>query len=82
MVDFDGEALRGLSSQARVEAVLSASSGKISNTVVHKNLMTGSWRLMFDFEPDPDKDPVDLRAHLKANNQVLTETWIHQWNKP
>ena len=82
VVDFDGEALRGLSSQARVDAVLSASFGQISNTVVHKNLMTGSWRLMFDFEPDPDKDPVDLRAHLKANNQVLTETWIHQWSKP
>lgn len=82
VVDFDGEALRGLSSQARVDAVLSASSGQISNTVVHKNLVTGSWRLMFYFEPDPNKDPVDLRAYLKANNHALTETWIYQWSKP
>lgn len=82
VVDFEGETLRSLSSEALVEAVLNASSGQISNTVVHKNSMTGSWRLIFDFEPEPDKDPVDLRAHLKANNQVLTETWIHQWNKP
>lgn len=80
VVDFGGEMLRSLGSQAPVEAVVSTSSGRVSDTVVHKNVITGDWRLMFDFRPDQGQDPVDLRAYLKVGNQVLTETWINQWN--
>jgi glucans biosynthesis protein len=80
VVDFSSPALKLLSDKANVQAEVSASSGKISNSVVHKNDETGGWRLSFDLEPEPEKDPVELRAMLKSGNDALTETWVYQWN--
>ena len=82
VVDFGGDTLRNLSTEAPVEAIVNASSGRIKNTVVHKNMLTGDWRLAFELEPDPNQSPVDLRAYLRIGNEVLTETWIHQWSAP
>lgn len=83
VVDFDGPALRMLSPKAKIGAEVSTSSGKIANLVVHKNDETGSWRLSFDLEPpqdDKDKNPVELRAMLMSGPDILTETWVYQWN--
>ncbi|MGQ0595133.1 MAG: glucan biosynthesis protein [Gammaproteobacteria bacterium] len=82
VIDFAGERLRDLSPEARVEPVLTASSGRIIKPEIYKNLITGSWRLVFEFAPDPRHDPVDFRAYLRLANETLTETWIHQWSKP
>jgi glucans biosynthesis protein len=82
VVEFDSDTLRGLSAEASIEAMLTASSGQISDRVVQKNLLTGAWRLAFEFEPDPNQDPMDFRAHLKVKQEALTETWIYQWSKP
>lgn len=85
VVDFGSPSLKMLSPKAKVGAEVSASSGKIGNLVVHKNEENGTWRLSFDLEPvpaekDKDKVPVELRAMLKSGQDVLTETWVYQWN--
>ena len=82
VVDFNGDALKLFSDKAPVEAEISASSGRINDhPVVHKNNETGSWRLSFELTPEKDnKDPIELRAHLKSSGEILTETWIYQWS--
>ncbi len=82
VVDFGGEALAALSPEARIEPALTASSGRIIKPELYKNLVNGTWRLVFEFAPDPKRDPVDFRAYLKLGKQPLTETWIHQWSRP
>jgi glucans biosynthesis protein len=80
VVDFASPTLKMLGPKAKVEAEVSASSGKISNIVVQKNEENGAWRLCFDLEPEKDKDPVELRGMLKSGKDALTETWVYQWN--
>jgi len=80
VVDFNGEAMKRFSEKAHVQADISSSSGNISNAVVHKNDQTGGWRLSFELAPEKDKDPVELRALLKSNDEILTETWVYQWS--
>jgi glucans biosynthesis protein len=80
VVDFASPTLKMLSPRANVEAEVSAGGGKIVNPVVHKNEENGTWRLSFDLAPEKDKDPVELRAILKSGKDVLTETWVYQWN--
>lgn len=80
VADFASEQLALLSDQAPVEAEISASSGRIVNVVTQRNGETKGWRMIFELEPEKDKDPVDLRAFLKIGKEVLTETWIYQWS--
>lgn len=80
VVDFTSENLRALSKHAPVEAEISASHGRVLNTVVQKNTLTNDWRLSFDLEPGKNEGPVDLRAYLKAGKETLSETWIYQWS--
>jgi glucans biosynthesis protein len=78
VLDFGGKTLEELSSEALVEAVISTSSGKIINTVVHKNEVTGGWRVFFELVPD-GRNPAELRNFLKSKDDVLTETWSYHW---
>lgn len=80
VVDFKSKALKHYSEKAKVEADISASSGKIDNVVVQKNTATGGWRLSFELTPEKDKDPVELRGLLKSSGEILTETWVYQWS--
>ncbi|MBM4202265.1 MAG: glucan biosynthesis protein, partial [Gammaproteobacteria bacterium] len=79
-VDFAGEALSRLSAQAHLSADVGSSSGQIGNVLVEKNDALGVWRVSFDLDREEDKDPVELRAVLKAGTDVLSETWIYQWS--
>jgi glucans biosynthesis protein len=81
VVDFSSDSLALLSDKAAVEADVAVSSGKIMNSVVHKNPENGGWRLSFELVPDKDRDPVELRAFLKAGDEGLTETWVYQWSQ-
>jgi periplasmic glucans biosynthesis protein len=80
VVDFESDAMKLFSEKAKVEADVSASTGKVGNITVHKNNETGGWRLSFELTPEKDKDPVELRALLKSNGETLTETWVYQWS--
>ncbi|MBU1002558.1 MAG: glucan biosynthesis protein G [Proteobacteria bacterium] len=86
VIDFEGKALSLLPAETRVEGVVSCGPGAIiAEQHVVKNDVTGGWRLSFLVKMDeatpmemvmPNKRPsVDLRAFLRVNQVVLTETW-------
>ena len=81
VVDFTSPMLKLMSPKAAVVAEVSAV-GKISNTVVQKNVEAGTWRLSFDLEPEKGRNPTELRAILRSGRDILTESWVYQWNAP
>jgi glucans biosynthesis protein len=81
VVDFGGPSLELLSAKAKVSAEVTAA-GKLSEVTVRKNEETGAWRLTFELEPEKGKSPVELRAILRSGKDVLTESWVYQWNAP
>lgn len=78
VVDFGGQTLAGLPPDTPLDAVVTASSGTLSKSVVQYNPETKGWRLFFELTPEGSA-PVDLRAYLRKGNDVLTETWSFQW---
>jgi glucans biosynthesis protein len=78
VIDFVGEKLAELNDQATVEAMVSASTGEIHNTVVQRNPFTNGWRLSFELDPQEARS-VELRCYLKSGTDTLTETWSYRW---
>lgn len=78
VVDFDGPKLRELKPDAKVlGAMWLSDNGELMDRQVFRNEVTGGWRLSFRFRRnDPDK-PVEMRAFLKNDQDVLTETWSY-----
>jgi len=84
VIDFAGGKLDSLSAEESVEGVVSAGSGgRIVEQQLMKNPFTSGWRLavhvLLDEEKDSGKrrEPVELRAFLKHEDDVLTETWSY-----
>jgi glucans biosynthesis protein len=79
VVDFEGPGLRSIPEEIVLQGVMSARSSdgdaEILEQQVHKNPVTGGWRLVFQVRPR-GRAPVDLRAFLKRGEQILTETWV------
>lgn len=78
VVDFAGKSLAQLPAETEVEAVVTSSSGELSKPVVQWNPHTQGWRLFFELKPDGHR-PADLRAFLRHDNDVLSETWSYRW---
>jgi periplasmic glucans biosynthesis protein len=81
VVDFAGPLLELLSPKAKVSADVTAA-GKVSDVTIRKNEENGTWRMTFTLEPEKGKNPVELRAVLRSGKDVLTESWVYQWNAP
>jgi glucans biosynthesis protein len=77
-VDFTGGDLPRLPPDAAIEAVVTASAGKIDEVIVQENQPIGGWRALFDFVPD-DNNPADLRCFLRQQDKFLSETWSYRW---
>ncbi|MDR3417359.1 MAG: glucan biosynthesis protein D [Nevskia sp.] len=83
VVDFAGGNLAMLGSQAKVEAVIEASRGKVEITSARPLAAINGYRAMFDLRPTDDStEPVNLRLYLSCDGQPLTETWLYQWTPP
>lgn len=79
VIDVEGPTLAGLPPEAPVEAVVTASTGTLSELVVAQpNPEIRGWRVFFELTPDRDK-AVDLRAFLREGEDVLSETWTYHW---
>jgi periplasmic glucans biosynthesis protein len=78
VIDFAGGQLTDLPPDAGVQPVVSASKGEVTPPIVQKNEVSGGWRLFFDYLP-VDGGPVEFRAYLQLQDNVLTETWTFQW---
>jgi glucans biosynthesis protein len=79
VIDFAGGRLSDLDPTAPVEAVVTASAGRVDNQTVQRNDFIDGWRVFFDLKPAGEA-PVELRCFLKVGEDALTETWSYQWN--
>jgi glucans biosynthesis protein len=79
VVDFDGDALRGLPADRPPVGVVSTGPGDAAELIdqhVVKNPITGGWRLSFQLRPKTP-GPIELRAYLASGSGALTETWSY-----
>ncbi|MGZ8260545.1 MAG: glucan biosynthesis protein G [Caldimonas sp.] len=78
VVDFDGPALRSLAASADIEPVIWAdANAEIRERNLFKNPVTGFWRMTVRFKRNDAAKPVELRAYLKQQQSILTETWSY-----
>jgi glucans biosynthesis protein len=79
VVDFRGPMITALGKGAKgVEAMVSASSGTVSNATAYSNKAEDSWRAIFDFTA-AGPDPVEMRLFLSKDEVPVTETWLYQF---
>lgn len=77
IVDFDGGELGTLDASQPVEAVLSSSTGTLSDRLVQR-LPDGGWRVAFRLMPD-GIEAADMRLFLSLRGRRLSETWSQVW---
>lgn len=76
LVDFAGGAP---AEDTEVEAVVSGSGARILERHVEKNPYAGGLRASFEVALEPGATQVELRAYLRTQSDVLTETWSYLW---
>ena len=82
-IDFAGGNLALLAKNVKVQAIISASRGKVEVTSARPLEAIHGYRAMFDIKPlDNDVMPIDLRVYLAVDGQPLSETWLYQWSPP
>jgi glucans biosynthesis protein len=84
VIDFAGGKLNSLAEEESLKGVVSVGSGaRVVEQQLLKNPFTGGWRLAIHVLMDDEKEtgkrrePVELRAFLKHEEDVLTETWSY-----
>lgn len=79
VVDFEGGKLKSLADSAEVKAVIGVGEGgRLVQQSVVRNPVTGGWRLAFQIKGTKEK-PLELRAYLQKDKDILTETWSYQF---
>lgn len=78
VIQFTGGPLKDMKQRFDIEAVVSASRGRVHNRHVLKILGTDRWRADFDLHVLGEA-PVDLRCYLRLGNKTLSETWLYQY---
>ena len=77
-VDFEGPALSRLPAAGPVESGLWVdANGELLEHRASRNDVTGGWRLVARIRRIDAAKPVELRAQLKHNNEVVSETWSY-----
>jgi glucans biosynthesis protein len=78
VVDFDGPALRTLGNSTDVEPVIWVdANAEVRERNLFKNPVTGAWRMTVRIKRNDTAKPVELRAYLKQQQAILTETWSY-----
>ena len=78
VVDFKGGDLDRMASRQPLDANVSASAGRIIDTVVMNNEKTGEWRVAFRLDPE-GADSVDVKLFLTLRGRPLSESWTYLW---
>ena len=80
VLDFEGDALAGLSEDHPPRGVVSIAGGKAAGEIIEqhvvKNPVSGGWRLSFQVRPH-QTTAIELRAFLESRGRALTETWSY-----
>ena len=78
IVDFEGPALKKLAADAKLEGVVTMdANGKLLETNVYRNDVTGGWRMVLRLHRNDDGKPIELRGHLRSGSDTLSETWSY-----
>jgi glucans biosynthesis protein len=78
LIDFDGPALRKLAPDAIVEDVVTPdTNAEVVEHFVHRNDVTGGWRVSLRLRRLDEAKPVELRAFLRSGGNTLSETWSY-----
>ena len=77
-IDFDGPAVKDL--RELPQAIVQASAGTIVNVVTQRHPEIGGLRVSFELQT-AGQEVVELKALLKANDQVVSETWVFRWTR-
>lgn len=78
VLDFEGPALASLPPDAPVRAVVSAdANGRVLEQNAYPHPASGRWRLTLRVQKLDPARPVELRAFLQQEQNVLSETWTH-----
>lgn len=75
VLDFSPSSAAG---EAPVEAIITASRGKVLKATARRHEPSGGWRATFELLADT-RAPIELRAYLKRGSETLTETWSYLW---
>jgi glucans biosynthesis protein len=76
VVDFTGPSLDALPADAKVKAVVTASSnGQIVESNAYRVEANGTWRMTVRVRQPHPSEPTELRGFLQNDLNVLTETW-------
>ncbi len=79
LIDFAGGDLSYyMSDPSQVEAIASASNGRILRTFLTPNAHTRGFRAGVDVAVDSGQS-TDLRVFLRSGSKALTETWTFPW---
>jgi periplasmic glucans biosynthesis protein len=76
LVDFAGE---GLAARKDIDVVVSAQNGRTVEQHVEHNPFAGGYRASFEVVAEPGIKDVELRAFLRAKEDVVSETWSYLW---
>lgn len=76
VIDFAGGTLAKVDADTPPEAVVSAAGGTIEDVHVTPNPAIDGWRLGFHLQAE-SREPIEMRAYLKDDDDVLTETWSY-----
>lgn len=72
-IEFGGGDIASLRTGQPVEADVSVSSGRLTQTRVEAVAGEGTWRVFVDVQPE-GKKPTDVRTYLRLYGEVLSET--------
>lgn len=78
VIDFKGPTLGELAGLPKAE--VAASSGVIANVVVQENHEIQGIRVSFELNTS-GTDTIELRLGLKANDRLISESWLYRWTR-
>lgn len=77
-IDFVGPALEKLASDAKLQVVISSdANGEILEQADFRNDATAGWRTIFRVRRVDEKKPLELRAYLINEEEMLSEIWTY-----
>lgn len=78
ILDFHGPALKKLSADAKLEAVVSIdANGQLLENTLYPNVVAGGWRQSIRVRRVNNDKPIELRSYLRSRNNVISETWSY-----
>jgi periplasmic glucans biosynthesis protein len=78
VLDFAGSALDALPANASLQVQVSSdANGRVLEQLVYPNPATRSWRVTLRVQRIDPAQPVELRAYLQHQQDVVSETWTH-----